>query len=161
MSLDFSDELALRAGTGDYVAAYRYGGQSYQVMVNGRTGAIAGQRGCRLDQSLAGCGRDGCARAAVGPVGCPGGGAGDCDATVSCGRWRGSAGSLVLVIIGGVFAVMTLNKARGMDVSENDDLSRVRALEAIGVVCEQCDWRYFAPGDGTGCEPLVRVPSLR
>jgi len=35
-------------------------------------------------------------------------------------------------------------------MSENDgSLSEVRALEAIGVVCEQCDWRYFAPGDGT------------
>jgi predicted RNA-binding Zn-ribbon protein involved in translation (DUF1610 family) len=44
MSLDFSAESWRYVLLPVYVAAYRYQGQVYQVMVNGQTGAVAGQR---------------------------------------------------------------------------------------------------------------------
>jgi hypothetical protein len=44
MSLDFSEESWRYILLPLYMANYRYGSQSYQVMVNGQTGAIAGQR---------------------------------------------------------------------------------------------------------------------
>jgi len=44
MSLDFSEESWRYVLMPVYVAAYRFGGESYQVLVNGQTGAIAGQR---------------------------------------------------------------------------------------------------------------------
>ncbi len=44
MHLDFSNESYRYVLAPLYVAAYRYENESYQVMVNGQTGAIAGQR---------------------------------------------------------------------------------------------------------------------
>lgn len=44
MSLDFSDESWRYILLPAYVAAYRYGEQVYQVLINGQTGAISGQR---------------------------------------------------------------------------------------------------------------------
>ena len=44
MSLDFSQESWRYILLPVYLAAYRYHDQSYQVMVNGQTGAVAGQR---------------------------------------------------------------------------------------------------------------------
>ena len=44
MSLDFSQESWRYILLPVYLAAYRYLNQSYQVMVNGQTGAVAGQR---------------------------------------------------------------------------------------------------------------------
>jgi hypothetical protein len=44
MSLDFSDETWRYILLPVYVAAYRFSDETYQVMLNGQTGAIAGQR---------------------------------------------------------------------------------------------------------------------
>ncbi|MBN1873160.1 MAG: DUF2975 domain-containing protein, partial [Anaerolineae bacterium] len=44
MSLDFSNESWRYVLLPVYVAVYAYGGESYQVMLNGQTGEIAGQR---------------------------------------------------------------------------------------------------------------------
>jgi hypothetical protein len=44
MSLDFADESWRYVLLPVYVAVYRYGGESYQVLLNGQTGTIAGQR---------------------------------------------------------------------------------------------------------------------
>jgi predicted heme/steroid binding protein len=44
MSLDFSDESWRYVLLPVYVAAYRYDGKVYQVMINGQGGAITGQR---------------------------------------------------------------------------------------------------------------------
>lgn len=44
MNLDFSQETWRYVLLPVYVAAYRYQGKSYQVMVNGQTGVVAGQR---------------------------------------------------------------------------------------------------------------------
>lgn len=44
MNLDFSDELWRFILLPIYVAAYRYQEKSYQVMVNGQTGTVSGQR---------------------------------------------------------------------------------------------------------------------
>ncbi len=44
MNLDFSQETWRYILLPVYVAAYRYQGKSYQVMVNGQTGVVAGQR---------------------------------------------------------------------------------------------------------------------
>jgi DNA-directed RNA polymerase subunit RPC12/RpoP len=44
MQLDFSDESYRYVLVPLYLAAYSYEGQSYQIMINGQTGTIAGQR---------------------------------------------------------------------------------------------------------------------
>jgi ribosomal protein L37AE/L43A len=44
MSLDFSDEAWRYILVPAYLAPYNYGGNTYQVVVNGQTGTIAGQR---------------------------------------------------------------------------------------------------------------------
>jgi len=44
MTLDFSDELWRYILLPVYIAAYRYQGEVYQVMINGQSGAVAGQR---------------------------------------------------------------------------------------------------------------------
>ena len=44
MSLDFSEESWRYILLPMYVAAYRYGEQVYQVLINGQTGTVAGQR---------------------------------------------------------------------------------------------------------------------
>lgn len=44
MSLDFADESWRYILLPVYSAAYTYGGKTYQAMINGQTGAIAGQR---------------------------------------------------------------------------------------------------------------------
>lgn len=44
MALDFGDESWRYVLAPVYLAVYRYAGQPYQVMVNGQTGTIAGQR---------------------------------------------------------------------------------------------------------------------
>lgn len=44
MTLDFSDESWRYILVPTYVGAYRYRGEPYQVMVNGQTGDVAGQR---------------------------------------------------------------------------------------------------------------------
>jgi DNA-directed RNA polymerase subunit RPC12/RpoP len=44
MSLDFTDESYRYVLVPLYLAAYRYEGETYQVMINGQTGTIAGQR---------------------------------------------------------------------------------------------------------------------
>ncbi len=98
-----------------YVAAYRYGGQSYQVMVNGQTGAIAGQRPVdwtKVWLAVAAMVAPGLLLGLLGVLAAVLG-------TVMPPSLAVGGGvllvALVLVIIGGVFAVMTLNKARGMD----------------------------------------------
>lgn len=44
MSLDFADESWRHVLLPVYIAAYQYAGQAYQVLVNGQTGVISGQR---------------------------------------------------------------------------------------------------------------------
>jgi hypothetical protein len=44
MALDFGDESWRYVLVPVYVAVYRYEGEAYQVMINGQTGTIAGQR---------------------------------------------------------------------------------------------------------------------
>ena len=44
MNLDFSQETWRYVLLPVYVAAYRYQGKTFQVMVNGQTGVVAGQR---------------------------------------------------------------------------------------------------------------------
>lgn len=44
MELDYADERWRYILTPLYVAVYQYAGQTYQVLVNGQTGAVAGQR---------------------------------------------------------------------------------------------------------------------
>ena len=44
MSLDFSDESWRYVLMPVYVAAYQYDGETYQVLINGQTGDVAGQR---------------------------------------------------------------------------------------------------------------------
>ena len=44
MSLDFADESWRHILLPVYIAAYRYANQSYQVLINGQTGTISGQR---------------------------------------------------------------------------------------------------------------------
>jgi hypothetical protein len=44
MSLDFSDESWRYILLPVYIAIYHYRGESFQVMVNGQTGKISGQR---------------------------------------------------------------------------------------------------------------------
>jgi len=115
MSLDFSDESWRYVLVPAYVAAYRYGGQSYHVMVNGQTGAIAGQRPVdwtRVWLAVAAMVAPGLLLGLLGVL-----------ATVLGAVMLPSLAigggvllvALVLLIIGGIFAVITLNKARGMD----------------------------------------------
>src|SRR5690606_26637730 len=44
MNLDFSDESWRYILLPIYVAAYRYGERTYQVLINGQTGRLSGQR---------------------------------------------------------------------------------------------------------------------
>ncbi len=93
MSLDFSDESWRYVLAPAYVAAYRYGGQSYQVTVNGQTGAIAGQRPVDWTKVWLAVAAMVAPGLLLGLLGVLAAALGVRDATVSCGRWRGSAGS--------------------------------------------------------------------
>src|SRR5690606_41448411 len=44
MNLDFSDDSWRYIFLSIYVAAYRYGERTYQVLINGQTGRLSGQR---------------------------------------------------------------------------------------------------------------------
>ena len=115
MTLDFGDESWRYVLVPVYVAAYRYEGENYQVMVNGQTGAIAGQRPVdwtKVWLAVGGMlalgvllGLLGLSAAALGAVLPPslvvGGGV--------------LVLAFVLLIAGIVFAAITISKARKMD----------------------------------------------
>jgi DNA-directed RNA polymerase subunit RPC12/RpoP len=115
MTLDFADESWRYVLVPVYVAAYRYGGETYQVMVNGQTGTVAGQRpvdwtkvwlaaGAMVAPGLL-LGLLGLLAAALGLVLPPsmvvGGGV--------------LVVAFILLVIGGVFAAITVSKAMKMD----------------------------------------------
>jgi len=115
MSLDFSDESWRYVLMPVYVAAYAYDGETYQVLVNGQTGAIAGQRpvdwtkvwlavGGMLAPGVL-LGLMGVLASVLGAVLPP---------TLASGGLV-VAVALVLLVIGIVLAAVTLTNARGMD----------------------------------------------
>ncbi len=115
MSLDFSDESWRYVLAPAYVAAYRYGGQSYQVMVNGQTGAIAGQRPVdwtKVWLAVAAMVAPGLLLGLLGVLATVLGAVMPPSLAVGGGVLLVA---LVLLIIGAIFAFITLNKARGMD----------------------------------------------
>jgi len=107
MELDFSDESWRYIMVPTYAGAYRYGGEGYQVMVNGQSGAIGGQR--PVDWTKVGL--------AIGASLAPGvllTLAGVITAILGIGGIIVPAG-LVLLIIGIVVAFIIFRKAQGMD----------------------------------------------
>lgn len=115
VALDFADESWRYVLAPVYVAVYRYGGEAYQMLINGQTGTIAGQRpvdwtkvwlavGAMLAPGLL-LGLLAVLATALGAVIPP---------SLAVGG-GGLVLALILLIIGGVFAVMTLTKARKRD----------------------------------------------
>jgi DNA-directed RNA polymerase subunit RPC12/RpoP len=107
MELAFSDESWRYILVPAYVAAYTYGGQSYQVMVNGQTGDVAGQR--PVDWTKVGL--------AIGGALAPGALltlAGVVTALLGIGGPLTALG-LVLLAMGAFIAFAILRRAQGMD----------------------------------------------
>ncbi len=109
MSLDFSDESWRYVLLPAYISTYRYEQQTYQVMVNGQTGTVTGQRPVdwtkvwlAIAAMLAPSALLGLAGVFLLIVALPLG-------VVAL------VVALVALVIGGIFAVRTFQKARGMD----------------------------------------------
>ncbi len=115
MSLDFSDESWRYVLVPAYVAAYRHEGRPFQVIVNGQTGAIAGQRPVDWTKVWL------AVSAMVAPgflLGLAGVLASVLGAVLPPSLVVGGGVlvlALVLLIVGVVFGVITLNKAKAMD----------------------------------------------
>ena len=115
MSLDFSDESWRYVLVPAYVLAYRYGGQPFQVMINGQTGAIAGQRPVdwtKVWLAVAAMVAPGLLLGLLGVL------ASALGAVLPPSLLVGGGVlivALVLLIIGAVFGVITFNKAKAMD----------------------------------------------
>jgi DNA-directed RNA polymerase subunit RPC12/RpoP len=115
MALDFADESWRYVLLPVYVAVYRYEGESYQVLINGQTGTIAGQRPVDWNKvwlAVAGMlapgvllGLLGLLASALGLVLPPSLIAGGGILVVA----------FILLVIGIVFAVITITKARSLD----------------------------------------------
>lgn len=107
MALDFSDESWRYILAPAYVAAYTYGDATYQVMINGQTGAIAGQRPVdwtKVGLAIAAALTPGALLTLVGMI------------TVLLGIGVPIAiVGLVLLVIGGIIAFILFQKAQGMD----------------------------------------------
>ena len=115
MSLDFSDESWRYVLMPVYIAAYQYDGETYQVLVNGQTGDIAGQRpvdwtkvwlavGGMLAPGVL-LGLLGILGAVLGAVLPPSLAAGGIVIVLA----------FILLVAGIIFAAITIRKARGMD----------------------------------------------
>ena len=115
MQLDFSDESYRYVLVPLYLAAYSYEDKTYQVMINGQTGTIAGQRPVdwtKVWLAIAGMlapgvlvGLFGILASALGIVLAPSLAAGGLLLIVA----------FVLLVIGLIFAGITIGKARSMD----------------------------------------------
>lgn len=107
MALDFSDERWRYLLAPAYVAAYDYTDATYQVMINGQTGAIAGQR--PVDWTKVGL--------AIGALLAPGALltlVGVLTVLLGVGVPVAIVG-FVLLVIGGIIAFILFQKAQGMD----------------------------------------------
>jgi len=115
MALDFADESWRYVLLPVHVAVYRYAGEAYQVLVNGQTGTIAGQRPADWTRVwlaiaamlapgvlLSGLGAVLLLLAAVLPP------------SLAFGGVLLAVG-LVLFLIGAIFAIITFSKAKRMD----------------------------------------------
>ncbi len=115
MSLDFSDESWRYVLVPLYVAAYRYEGAAYRVMINGQTGAIAGQRPVdwtKVWLAIAAMVAPGILLGLFGVLASALGALLPPSLVVGGGVL---VVAVILVLIGGIFAVITFNKARAMD----------------------------------------------
>lgn len=115
MTLDFSDESWRYVLMPVYVAAYRYEGETYQVMVNGQTGAIAGQRPVdwtKVWLAVGGMLAPGVFLGLLGVLASVLGAVLPPSLVVGGGVL---VLALVLLIVGVIFAVITVSKARKMD----------------------------------------------
>jgi hypothetical protein len=115
MALDFADESWRYVLLPVYVAVYRYEGESYQVLVNGQTGTVAGQRPVdwtKVWLAVAGMLAPG---VLLGLLGLLATGLG----VVITPSLIAGGGILILafilLVIGIVFAVITITKARSLD----------------------------------------------
>jgi hypothetical protein len=107
MALDFSDESWRYILAPAYVAAYDYGDATYQVMINGQTGAIAGQRPVdwtKVGLAIAAALTPGALLTLTGAV----------TALLGIGVPIAIVG-LVLLVIGGIIAFILFQKAQEMD----------------------------------------------
>ncbi|MFP4345745.1 MAG: hypothetical protein ACLFU8_13710 [Anaerolineales bacterium] len=107
MQLDFSDESWRYVLLPLYVAAYRYGGAGYQVMINGQTGAIAGQRPVDWTKVWL----------VIGAIVAPGlllSLAGVITALLGIGLLIGAVG-FVLLVIGAIIGALIFTEAQEMD----------------------------------------------
>jgi hypothetical protein len=115
MSLDFSNESWRYVLVPAYVATYRYGGQAFQVMINGQTGAIAGQRPVdwtKVWLAVAAMVAPGLLLGLLGVLAAVLGAVLPPSLAVGGGVL---VVAVVLLIIGGICGVITLNKAKAMD----------------------------------------------
>jgi DNA-directed RNA polymerase subunit RPC12/RpoP len=109
MSLDFENESWRYVLTPLYISVYRYEGETYQVMVNGQTGVVSGQRPVAWNKVWLAIAAMLSPAAFFGLVGL---------VLLLLMPPLGIAGlviALVALIIGGIFAVMTYKKAEEMD----------------------------------------------
>ncbi len=115
MSIDFGDESWRYVLMPVYLAVYRYNDQAYQIMINGQNGSIAGQRPVdwtKVWLAVAAMlapgvllGLIGVLAAALGLALPP--------SLIAGGGLLIVA--FILLLVGIIFAVITLNKARAMD----------------------------------------------
>lgn len=115
MQLDFRDESWRYVLLPVYLAVYRYQGEAYQVMVNGQTGVIAGQRPVDWNKVWF------AVAAMVAPgvlLGLLGLGASALGAVLPPSLLAGGGIlilAVILLIVGIIFAAITVSKARAMD----------------------------------------------
>jgi DNA-directed RNA polymerase subunit RPC12/RpoP len=115
MALDFSDESWRYVLVPVYVAAYRYADEPYRVMINGQTGDIAGQRPVdwtKVWLAAAAMVAPGILLALIGVF------ASVLGVVLPPSMLVGGGAlllALLLFVVGAIFAVITLNKARAMD----------------------------------------------
>lgn len=115
MSLDFGDESWRYILVPVYVAAYRYEDEPYRIMINGQTGTIAGQRPVdwtKVWLAVAAMVAPGILLALLGVF------ASALGAVLPPSFLLGGGALVIgvlLLVIGAVFAIITLNKARSMD----------------------------------------------
>lgn len=115
MSLDFSDESWRYVLLPVYVAVYRYENKVFQVMVNGQTGMIAGQRPVdwpKVWLAIIGMVAPGLLLGLLGLL------ASAVGALIPPSLVAGGIGlvvAFILLIVGIIFAILTILKARRMD----------------------------------------------
>jgi VIT1/CCC1 family predicted Fe2+/Mn2+ transporter len=107
MELDFGDECWRYILVPAYVAAYNYRGKPHQVMVNGQTGAIAGQRPVdwtKVGLAMGGALAPGALLTLTGVL----------TALLGIGVPIAAVG-VALLVLGAIIAVVILQKAQRMD----------------------------------------------